>query len=278
MTRSPDIGLPQTSRFSAPDDHPGLDDLVAYLDNVEQLGAFRDLHAIADNWLAIEPGQSVLDLGCGLGRATREAANRAGPDGKVMGLDISQALLRIAKARSIDDPAPEYVHGDCSALPFPAETFDRVRAERLLMHVSDPAVVLSEIGRVLRPGGRVVLIEPDWGSLEIQHNDQAVCKALSMAFASAIKNPSIGADLKMLSEQAGLVIVDDKVHFWRSSKYSEIDLTLQFRRMAEIAISQGFHPGSPDAIVNSLQHGPIAAQLALTAVVAKKANSRQAGE
>ena len=277
MTHTPDVELPMVSRFSSPDDHPGLEDLVRYLDHVERLDSFRELHALADDWLAIENGQTILDLGCGLGRATREAAHRAGLTGKAVGLDISQALLRLAEARSIEDPTPVYVHGDGAALPFPDDAFDSVRAERLLMHVPDPAVVLSEIHRVLRPGGKLVLIEPDWGALEIRHADQVACHALRASFSTAIKNPAIGAKLSALCHAAGLAIAMKKSHVWRSLRLPEIDLVLQFDRMANLAVCQKFHPGPVETLLQSLRQGPIEARLTFTALVATKLEQTTAG-
>ena len=273
MTLTPRIELPTVSRFTSPDDHPGLEDLIAYLDKVERLGTFRELHSIVDDWLAIENGQTVLDLGCGLGRATREAALRAGPTGKAVGLDISQTLLRAAEARSLADTVPVYVHGDAAALPFARGAFDCVRAERLLMHVPDPAVVMSEIARVLRPGGKLVLIEPDWRSLELLHDDQAACQALQASFIAAIRNPTIGAELSVLCNTAGLTIDIEKAHIWRSLALPEIDLTLQLNRMAELAVRQKFHSGPVETLTQSLKQGPIEAKLTLTALAATKART-----
>ena len=266
--------LPTTSRFSAPDDHPGLEDLVAYLDRVERLGPFRALQDAADDQLDVQPGHSVLDVGCGLGRATREAARRAGISGEAVGIDISNALLRIAESRSAMTPRPRYVYGDAAGLPFPACAFDRIRAERLLMHVANPRAVLTEIARLLRPGGLVVLIEPNWRSLELVHADRAACEILKSVFDITIKNPSIGAELVHLCEAAGLSVTAKELHHWCSTDLAEIDLTLQLDRVAEIAVREGLHAGPPEKLTRSLQDGAISASLAFTCVVAARTEAQ----
>ena len=65
----------------------------------------------------------------------------------------------------------EFVVGDAQGLPFPNDHFDGARADRTLQHVDDPRAALKEMLRVVRPGGRIVVTEPDWGSLVIDTSD-----------------------------------------------------------------------------------------------------------
>jgi SAM-dependent methyltransferase len=120
------------------------------------MGGRRDERAIALEMLAIAPGDSVLDVGCGPGNFTRAFA-RASGDGLVVGLDASRTMLDQA-AREANPPNVRYVRGDAAALPFPDATFDAVCCFAALYLIEEPASALAEIVRVLAPGGRVALM------------------------------------------------------------------------------------------------------------------------
>jgi ubiquinone/menaquinone biosynthesis C-methylase UbiE len=112
----------------------------------------------------IEPGQSVLDVGTGTGLAAFFAAERAGRDGTVIGLDAAAAMLDVARDRSA---AVGYGHirwqqGDAAELTFADESFDAVLAVQSLMLLPRPDLALEEIRRVLVEGGRAVVTI--WGA------------------------------------------------------------------------------------------------------------------
>jgi 2-polyprenyl-6-hydroxyphenyl methylase / 3-demethylubiquinone-9 3-methyltransferase len=94
-------------------------------------------------------GAQVLDVGCGAGFLSNHLAREGFV---VTGLDASRASLDVAARHDIAR-CVNYVHGDALALPFPAESFDVVCAMDFLEHVEDPASVITEIARVLKPGG-----------------------------------------------------------------------------------------------------------------------------
>ncbi len=108
-------------------------------------------------------GQRVLDVGCGTGVVTRAAASRVEPGGRVIGLDLNEAMLRVARRVS---PRLDFRHGDAASLPFPDQSFDVVLSQMALMFFPDPGRSLAEIGRVLRPGGTAAVLVP--GPLEHQ--------------------------------------------------------------------------------------------------------------
>ena len=103
----------------------------------------------------IGPGRRVLELGCGTGEFTRRVA-RAGAE--LVALDLSPELL--AKARSKVRTDARFVRGDATVLPFPTASFDAVYGCSILHHL-DVAAALTEVRRVLRPGGRLVFSEPN---------------------------------------------------------------------------------------------------------------------
>lgn len=112
----------------------------------------------------IEPGHSVLDLCTGTGIAAFLAAERAGREGSVIGLDISPAMLAIAQQRATA-VGYEHIHwqvGDAQHLTYADESFDAVLCVQGLMLLDRPDAALDEIRRVLVEGGRLVLTL--WGT------------------------------------------------------------------------------------------------------------------
>lgn len=111
---------------------------------------------------AVRADEDVLDVACGTGDLT-EAFARARPR-SVVGLDFTPEMLEIARRkaserRRSDGPTPTYVEGDAMALPFESGSFDVVSIAFGLRNVSAPDRALAEFGRVLRPGGRFVMLE-----------------------------------------------------------------------------------------------------------------------
>ena len=113
-----------------------------------------------------QPSEHVLDLACGTGALTRVVANSVGPNGRVIGLDLSPDMLAEARKIRLDpsSTAPiEWREGDVSAIAFENETFDVVFCNFGLMFFPDRVAALKEMRRVLRPDGRLALAV--WGSI-----------------------------------------------------------------------------------------------------------------
>ncbi len=116
----------------------------------------REEHRIALDMLALRPGESVLDVGCGPGNFTRRFAV-AVEDGLVVGIDASATMLAQA-VRETDRRNVAYVRGDACALPFRDGTFDAICCFAALYLIDEPMSALDEIARVLAPGGRLALL------------------------------------------------------------------------------------------------------------------------
>ncbi len=107
---------------------------------------------------AIEPGESVLDIGCGCGATTIAATTATGPGGAVTGLDLSAPMLEVARRRA-DEAGPcnlRLVHGDAQTHPI-GETFDIAISRFGTMFFADPGAAFTNIARHLRPGGRLCI-------------------------------------------------------------------------------------------------------------------------
>jgi len=129
-------------------------------DIVEQRAAIR--HA-----LALRSGTRVLDIGCGPGFLATEMAEDVGPGGSAYGIDASESMIAIARRRQpTAGSAPlRLQRGEARALPFADASFEVVVSTQVFEYIEDIAAALAEARRVLRLGGRLLLMDTDWGSV-----------------------------------------------------------------------------------------------------------------
>jgi len=134
--------------------------------------AVRQHHQRLMQAAAIGPDDRVLDVGCGTGQCTHDAARRA-VRGAALGIDLSLPMIRMATATARGEGLPNasFVRGDAQVHPFPPRTFDIAVSRFGSMFFSDQVGALTNIGRALRPHGRLLLVswrsarENDWISV-----------------------------------------------------------------------------------------------------------------
>ena len=127
---------------------------------------YRDIQLprIFDPWARVlldfvppRAGDAVLDVATGPGTVARQVAARVGSHGRVVGVDISAAMLAVARARPLEPGAApiEYVESTATSMPVPDAAFDVAYCQQGLQHMSDPNAALAQIRRALKPGGRL---------------------------------------------------------------------------------------------------------------------------
>jgi SAM-dependent methyltransferase len=114
---------------------------------------------------AISAGERVLDIGCGTGQTTRDAARAASRRGSALGIDLSSRMLDVARARAIGEGLENvaFEQADAQVHAFDAASFDVAISRTGAMFFGDPVAAFRNIARALRPGARLVLVT--WQSL-----------------------------------------------------------------------------------------------------------------
>jgi SAM-dependent methyltransferase len=159
----------------------------------------------------LREGQSVLDVACGTGAVATGAAARVGATGSVTGVDNNPGMLAVASARSRHEV--RWQEADAQMLPFPDRSFDRVICQLGLQYFPDRLAAMQEMHRVLRPGGRAVVLV--WRDLNHSPGFVALVDALEIhagpAAATIMRAPFVFGDdprpLVSLHEDAGFADV-----------------------------------------------------------------------
>ena len=161
--------------------------------------------------LGLRDGLVCADIGCGGGEATLELARRVGPHGKVIGLDIDDTKLEIARAEAqqlgvtnIDFKASDIRQASAS------QSFDVVYARFLLTHLKDPASIVSTFYEHLRPGGRIAVEDIDFSAYFTHPASRAFDRYRDMYYATVLRrggDPNIGPRLPGFLQNAGFANV-----------------------------------------------------------------------
>ncbi len=156
--------------------------------------------------LAPQPGEHVLDVGSGPGLLLSELANAVGESGRAVGVDPSDSMNAIARARCADREWAELRSGDAVDLPADAGGFDAVVSTQVYEYVADMPRALAEVARVLRPGGRVLILDTDWQSLVWRSCDEARMRRVLAAWDEHLADPNLPQTLGSLLRRAGFTV------------------------------------------------------------------------
>ncbi len=155
--------------------------MAAFLEERSRVPDAQELNRRLCQTLAGKPGEQLLEVGSGSGVLCRMLAPSLQPRGCITGLDISEEMTAEAckyARREGMDQGIAFETGAAEALPYPDASFDGALAARLLLHVADPAAVIREMVRVVRPGGRLVTMDWDFETVTVDHPDTELTRRL----------------------------------------------------------------------------------------------------
>jgi ubiquinone/menaquinone biosynthesis C-methylase UbiE len=159
--------------------------------------------------LALRPGEQVLDIGSGPGLLVAEMAEAVGPSGRVTGLEISDSMLALGRRRCAHPSIRQrvaFVKADAVALPFPDGTFDVAVSTQVYEYIADLKAAFAELHRVLRPGGRALIIDTDWDSIVWNAADQERMQRMLTAWTKRFADPYLPRTLARQLQDAGLEV------------------------------------------------------------------------
>ncbi|KYQ93752.1 hypothetical protein DLAC_05142 [Tieghemostelium lacteum] len=191
--------------------------------------------------LMLEPGFKVMDVGCGAGKDLSRLESLVESHGEVYGIDISREMVECARARMSHLPNVEVFCGDASQLPVDSNTMDAIRCERLLQHVPSPDMVIAEMVRVTKNGGRIVITDVDWSSTTISI-PKSIEKINRIILNDVVFNahPTIGIQLKGRMKQNKSI---DNIEIFAQCLYTDslaqADELLWLGERGKMAVQQG---------------------------------------
>lgn len=174
--------------------------------------------------LNLRPGESVLDVGSGPGFLAAEMASEVGPTGRVSGVDISEAMLSMARSRcaKLSSAALVDFHvGDATKLPFPDEAFNAAVSTQVYEYLTDVDAAIREVKRVLKSGGRFLVVDTDLDSIVWHGADPALTATVLRAWDEHLVDPHLPGTLTRRLHSNGLVVQAQDAHAVLNPAYDE---------------------------------------------------------
>ncbi|MBY8870813.1 methyltransferase domain-containing protein [Micromonospora sp. PLK6-60] len=201
-----------------------MSSLLAVLDAAEGEPTAVELRARSYELLGDLIGRTVVDVGCGSGRAVGELAARGA---RAVGVDLDPAMIDVARRRW---PAGGFHVGDVYRLPLETGSVSGYRADKVLHMLDEPARAVAEARRVLVPGGRAVLLGQDWDLIAIDSDQPAATRRLVHAKADSLPSPRVARRYRNLLLDAGFT---DPVVEVRTAVFTDDTALALVRRITE---------------------------------------------
>jgi SAM-dependent methyltransferase len=152
-------------------------------------------------------GEQIVDFGCGPGLLVYELAAAVGDAGRIVGADSSAPMIELAENRCSQLSNVAFVESDATNLDIEDAGADVVTCIQVLLYIADVEKALDEMFRVLKPGGRAIIMETDWRSAVLNSNDEVLTEKIIEAWDKAVPSPRLPARLGPLLRGAGFTSV-----------------------------------------------------------------------
>ena len=195
------------------------------------------------SWMHLQPGAAVLDVGCGPGTDTIALAGLVGPTGRVVGVDADAGMIAEANRRAEQagcSPWCTHQQADATALPLETGAFDACRSERLFQHLHAPALALAEMARVTKPGGWVVVLDTDFGTLSIDTPEVEIERRLVRAHAEReLNNGYAGRQLYRLFKRQQFTDITVESRPFQATSYALLRYLISMDTLERDALAAG---------------------------------------
>jgi arsenite methyltransferase len=156
--------------------------------------------------LAPKVDEHVIDIGAGPGLLAFDLARLVGQVGRVVALDAAPAMVAMSEARLRDLPQATCLLGNATNLEFPEASFDAAVSTQVYEFVADVPRALAELYRVLKPGGRTLILDTDWRSIVWHSSDNQRMERMLRCWDDHLKDPHLPAKLGPLLAHAGFSV------------------------------------------------------------------------
>ena len=189
--------------------------------------------------MRIGAGFRVGDIGCGIGEDAKSLSELVGVHGHVTGFDLSEAMLSEAKSRYATVHNLAFVLSGADRVDAPTAYFDALRVDRVLTHVPDIPAVFAELRRIVKPGGRIVISEPDMPGVWQSSRHPKLSAKIFRGIADSCAQPYAARDLYHAFSDAGLIEVELHVHSAALADPSAAETILNFEATIKAMLAAG---------------------------------------
>jgi len=204
--------------------------------------------------LALKPGDRILDVGSGPGNQAFDISPVVGTTGRIDGVDVAESAIEIAQHRCSDLDNVHFQLGDASKLPFSELSFDAVMSSQVFEYLDDVAGGLAEIFRVLKPGGRVLIHDTDWGTTLLHSSNPDRMARIMETWDSHLADPHLPQTLGRKLDDAGFDDVNTEAIVQIDSKYDRSSVSaILLKFVGDYAVSQGISQDEADAWTDDLK-------------------------
>ncbi len=161
--------------------------------------------------LAPESEDKILDVGVGPGFLLKDIALLVGSAGRAIGIDVSDAMVKMAATRVANIPHANAAEMDAAQLEFDDDYFDGLVCTQVLEYVSDVDAALKSFSRVLKPGGRCVVVDTDWDSVVMNTSDHNRTERFFREWDKHLVDPFLPSKLPAYFKAAGFNLISVEI-------------------------------------------------------------------
>lgn len=171
--------------------------------------------------LNLQVDERILDIGFGPGILIEDMAKIIGPDGSICGIEISEPFIALSQKRLSHLSRVEIREGDATSIPYSNNEFDVAISTQVYEYIEDVEKCLSELYRVLKPGGRALIMCTDWDTLIWNTENRERMNRILTTFEAHCADPRLPRKIAPKIQEAGFILTKYDVYTMLNSVYDE---------------------------------------------------------